>query len=157
MKIGDKIDDFTLPVTGEEGEFTLSAAMAAGKAVVLYFYPKDDTPGCTIESTDFSALLDDFQKANAMVLGISRDNLRSHEKFRAKFDYQHHLLADTDAMLCKRFNVLKEKTMYGKPVTGVVRSTFLVDGAGRLAFEWRDIRDVTGHAAEVLEKVRSLA
>lgn len=155
MHIGDTVEDFTLPITGEAGSFTLSAA--AGKNVVLYFYPKDDTPGCTIESTDFSSLLGEFEQANTIVLGISRDSLRSHEKFRAKFDYQHHLLADTEAMLCARFNVLKEKTMYGKPVTGISRSTFVIDGTGKLALEWRDIRDVTGHAAEVLEKVRALA
>lgn len=154
MKIGDIIDDFTLPITGADETFTLS--QAAGKTVVLYFYPKDDTPGCTIESTDFSAMLNDFHAANAIVLGISRDSLRSHEKFRAKFDYQHHLLADTDAMLCKRFGVLKEKTMYGKPATTIARSTFVTDGNRRLAFEWRNISDVNGHAAAVLEKVRTL-
>ena len=155
INIGDTIEDFTLPVTGGAGEFTLSGA--AGKNVVLYFYPKDDTPGCTIESGDFSSLLGEFERANAVVLGISRDSIRSHDKFRAKFDYQHHLLADTDAKLCEYFGVLKEKTMFGKLGIGISRSTFVIDGGGKLALEWRGIKDVTGHAAEVLEKVRALA
>ncbi|MCH9705698.1 MAG: peroxiredoxin [Proteobacteria bacterium] len=155
MNIGDQIENFTLPITGTAENFTL--ADAAGKIVVLYFYPKDDTPGCTIESTDFSNLLDDFNRANAIVLGISRDNLRSHEKFRTKFDYQHHLLADTEAMLCERFSVLNPKKMFGKPVVGISRSTFVIDRKGQLAFEWRGIRDVNGHAAEVLEKVQTLS
>ena len=154
MNIGDTIQDFTLPITGATECFTLSEA--ADKIVVLYFYPKDDTPGCTIESTDFSALLNEFEHANAIVLGVSRDSLHSHEKFRAKFDYQHHLLADTGATLCQYFGVLKEKTMYGNPVKGIARSTFVIDGSGRLAFEWRDIKEVGGHAAAVLEKVRTL-
>ena len=155
MQINDLIEDFTLPVTGDEESFTLS--QAAGKIVVLYFYPKDDTPGCTIEGNDFSALLEDFTRANALVFGISRDSVRSHEKFRAKYDYRHHLLADTAADLCNRFAVLKQKTMYGKPVTGVSRSTFIIDGEQRLRYEWRDIKEVAGHAAAVLEKVRTLA
>lgn len=155
INIGDKLENFTLPVTGDGGEFKLSDA--AGKTVVLYFYPKDDTPGCTLEGKDFSALLPAFEKANALVFGVSRDNVRSHERFRAKFDYAHHLLADTDAELCRRFAVLKNKKMFGKPVTGISRSTFVIDGGGALVAEWRDIKDVGGHAQAVLEKVQSLA
>lgn len=154
MNIGEIVEDFTLPITGADGAFTLSAA---GKIVVLYFYPKDDTPGCTIEGRDFSALLDSFARAGAVVLGVSRDSIRSHEKFRAKFSYLHHLLADTDAELCRRFAVLKEKTMFGKPATGISRSTFVIGRDRKLLLEWRDIKEVNGHAAAVLEAVQALA
>lgn len=157
MNVGDVVAEVALPMTADEGgAAAFSLAALRGRVVVLYFYPKDDTPGCTIESGDFSALLDEFAALGAVVVGISRDGIRSHEKFRAKFAYRHHLLADTEAVLCRRFGVLREAKMYGKPVTKVARSTFVVDREGRLACEWRDIKDVTGHAAEVLERVRAL-
>lgn len=153
MKIGDTVEDFELP--GTDGAFRL--ASAAGKIVVLYFYPKDDTPGCTIEGKDFSALLDDFNAAGALVYGISKDGIRSHENFRAKFNYAHHLLADEAAALCECFGVIGEKSMFGKKYLGIVRGTFIIDDGGKLTHEWRDIKDVTGHAADVLEAVREIS
>ena len=152
MKIGDAIKGFTLP--GTDGEFCLS--QCRGQIVVLYFYPKDDTPGCAIESNDFSNMLDDFHAANAVVVGISRDSVKSHEKFRAKFNYAHHLISDKDEVLCNRFAVIKNKTMFGKAARGIARSTFLIDQNGKLAREWRNIKDVTGHAAEVLLATKQL-
>ena len=151
MKIGDAVPDFCLPTTG--GDFAL--AQARGKAVVLYFYPKDDTPGCTLEGHEFSALHDEFVGADAVVLGVSRDGVASHNRFRDKFNYRHDLLSDAGAELCNLFGVLRDKTMYGKPVKGIVRSTFLVGRDGRLAREWRDVKP-EGHAAEVLAAVREL-
>ena len=152
MNMGDKVDDFSLPST--DGEFTLSAAR--GKTVVLYFYPKDDTPGCTIESGEFSALLDDFTAADAVVLGVSRDSIRAHNKFRGKFNYAHHLLADEEEKVCGQFGVMGNKTMFGKPARGIIRSTFIIDSAGRLGREWRGIKEAAGHAAEVLAVVRQM-
>lgn len=139
MNIGDEVTDFTLP--GTDGDFSLSANR--GRAAVLFFYPKDDTPGCTIEGHEFTQLLSDFTLLNAVVLGVSPDSLSSHHDFRGKFNYTHHLLSDTERKLHAQFSVGK-------------RSTFLIDGEGRLAREWRDIGEVRGHAAEVLEAVRSL-
>ena len=153
MKLGDAVPDFSLPTTG--GVFSLAAAARAGSAVVLYFYPKDDTPGCTLESGEFSALHDEFQKLNAVVLGVSRDDIPSHERFRGKFNYRHHLLADGDAALCEMFGVLREKEEDGRPAGSIVRSTFLLDREGKLAREWRNVKP-QGHAAEALEAVRAL-
>lgn len=152
MRIGDSVDDFTLP--GTDGDFSLS--QHRGQTVVLYFYPKDDTPGCTIEGNEFSALLGEFRQANAVVVGVSRDSVKSHCKFRDKFNYTHHLISDTDEMLCKQFAVMKDKTMFGKPVRGISRSTFLIDANGNLAGEWRDIKDAAGHAAEVLAAAKQM-
>ena len=152
MEIGGLVEDFALPGTG--GEFRLSARR--GRAVVLYFYPKDDTPGCTLESGEFSALLPEFEAAGAEVAGVSRDSPRSHGKFRAKFNYAHHLISDADELLCGRFGVIVQKTMFGKPARGVSRSTFLIDRNGRLAQEWRGIKNPGGHAAEVLAAARRL-
>ena len=153
MKLGDSVPDFSLPTTG--GEFVLSDAVRARRAVVLYFYPKDDTPGCTLESGEFSALHDEFEKLDAVVLGVSRDDIPSHERFRGKFDYRHHLLADCGADLCGRFGVLREQAEGGRPAGGIVRSTFLLDRDGKLAREWRNVAP-QGHAAEALDAVRAL-
>ena len=153
MQIGSSVPDFSLPTT--DGEFSLSAAVGARRAVVLYFYPKDDTPGCTLESNEFSALLDDFRELNAEVLGVSRDDIPSHERFRGKFNYRHHLLADCDGALCRQFGVLREKEENGRPAGSIVRSTFLLDRDGKLIREWRDVRP-QNHAAEVLTAVRAL-
>ena len=117
MKLGDAVPDFSLPTTG--GEFVLSDAVRARRTVVLYFYPKDDTPGCTLESGEFSALHDEFEKLDAVVLGVSRDDIPSHERFRGKFDYRHHLLADCGADLCGRFGVLREQAEGGRPAGGL--------------------------------------
>ncbi|MGI9298273.1 MAG: peroxiredoxin, partial [Gammaproteobacteria bacterium] len=109
------------------------------------------------EGGEFSALAEEFASAGAVVIGVSRDSARSHEKFRAKFNYAHHLISDADELLCAQFGVMKNKTMFGKPARGVSRSTFLIDREGRLAREWRDIKNAAGHAAEVLDAVREVS
>ncbi len=122
---------------------------------MLYFYPKDHTPGCTTESADFAARHDEFRQLGVEVLGVSRDNLTSHEKFKQKLDLPFDLIADTDEALCRLFDVIREKSLYGRKFLGVERSTFLVDGAGILIREWRKVR-VNGHVENVLEAARSL-
>jgi peroxiredoxin Q/BCP len=127
----------------------------AGKAVVLYFYPKDNTPGCTTEAMQFRDRHDDFLKAGAVVFGVSRDNMASHEKFKESLGLPFELIADTEEKLCHMFGVVKNKIMYGKKVKGIERSTFLIDGNGVLRGEWRGIK-VAGHVDEVLEAVKTL-
>ena len=146
-----KVADFTLPATG--GDFTLSAQR--GKIVVLYFYPKDNTPGCTTEGADFRDHFKAFQKAGAVIVGVSRDTLKSHENFKAKMEFPFELIADVDEKLCAQFEVMKLKNMYGKKVRGIERSTFVIDGTGRLAHEWRGAK-VPGHVEEVLDFVKTL-
>jgi peroxiredoxin Q/BCP len=126
-----------------------------GKNLVLYFYPKDNTPGCTTESIAFRDLHPQFQAANAEVFGISRDSLRSHEGFKAKLGLPFELISDPDEVLCSQFDVMKMKTMYGKQVRGVERSTFLIDGNGKLVKEWRGVK-VPDHATAVLAAVQAL-
>lgn len=157
MKLGEQVADFALPVTDEGGGgvFRLSVAARARRAVVLYFYPKDDTPGCTLESGEFSALLDEFHALDAEALGVSRDDIASHQRFRGKFNYRHHLLADVDGALCRQFGVLREAAENGRPAGGIIRCTFLIDRDGKLAREWRNVQPA-GHAAEVLAAVRAL-
>lgn len=149
--VGEMVPDLTL--TGTNGDVQLSALR--GKKVVLYFYPKDATPGCTIEGHDFSRLLNEFHSANAEVFGVSRDTLSSHQKFREKENYEVHLLSDPEESACSQFNVMKMKNMYGKQVRGVERSTFVIDQEGKLVKEWRKV-NVTGHAAEVLDFIKLL-
>jgi peroxiredoxin Q/BCP len=144
--------DFSLPATG--GQAICPAGLH--KTVVLYFYPKDNTSGCTVEAQEFRDLFPEFEKAGATVLGVSRDSVRSHENFKAKLGLPFELLADTDAALCRRFDVLKPKKMYGKDVVGLVRSTFVFSAEGKLLREWRGVK-APGHAAEVLAFVASLA
>jgi thioredoxin-dependent peroxiredoxin len=152
VRIGEPVPNLSLiGTTG--GETRLSDLR--GKKVVLYFYPRDATPGCTIEGKDFSRLLPDFEATNAEVYGISRDSLASHEKFRAKENYTVHLLSDEDETACSQFDVMKMKNMYGKQVRGVERSTFVIDQNGKLVKEWRKV-NVTGHAEEVLQFVKLL-
>ena len=126
-----------------------------GQNVVLYFYPKDSTPGCTTEGRDFSALHAKFRRQKTVIFGISRDSLASHEKFRDKQGFKFDLISDPDEVLCKKFDVIHEKTLYGRKFMGVVRSTFLIDAAGKLRKEWRKVK-VKGHAEEVLEAVKAL-
>ena len=152
LTMGKVVPDFTLPSTASE-PFRLKAAR--GSAVVLYFYPRDSTPGCTLEGQDFQRLLPAFKRAGARVFGISRDTLASHHKFCDKFGFGFELLADEDGAVCKQFDVIRMKNMYGRKVLGIERSTFLVDKAGKLAREWRKLK-VEGHAEEVLEAVKSL-
>jgi len=147
-----KIDDFALPSTGG-GTFRLSDH--AGRRVVLYFYPKDNTPGCTNEGAAFRDLHDKFARAGAVIAGISRDSVKSHEGFKSKMGFPFELLSDADEALCQRFGVIKMKNMYGKKVRGIERSTFVIDGQGRLAKEWRGVK-VPGHADEVLAFVQSI-
>lgn len=126
-----------------------------GKNVVLYFYPKDATPGCTIEGHDFSKLKAEFESSNTVVFGISRDSLQSHENFCSKEGYSIDLLSDEDEIACKLFGVIKEKNMYGKMVLGIERSTFVIDAEGMLSREWRGVK-VDGHAAEVLAYIQGM-
>jgi peroxiredoxin Q/BCP len=149
--LGKKVADFSAPATG--GTFKLSDHR--GETVVLYFYPKDNTPGCTTEGAQFRDAYKQFRKAGAIVVGCSRDSLKSHENFRDKMAFPFELIADTDEKLCTQFGVIKMKNMYGKKVRGIERSTFLIDGAGKLIREWRGVR-VPGHVDEVLEAVKAL-
>ena len=127
----------------------------SGQAIVLYFYPKDHTPGCTTEAMQFRDKYKDFQKAGAVLFGVSRDNMASHEKFRQNLELPFELIADTEEKLCHMFGVVKNKIMYGKKVKGIERSTFLIDAAGVLRGEWRGIK-VAGHVDEVLKAVKDL-
>ena len=150
--LDQKLADFSLPTTSGQ-TFTLS--QQAGKQVVIYFYPKDSTPGCTTQGQNFRALHEEFVKAGAVVLGISRDSLKSHENFKAKQGFPFELGSDADEAVCNLFGVIKQKMMYGKQVRGIERSTFLIDGEGVLRREWRGVK-VPGHVEAVLEAVRSL-
>jgi peroxiredoxin Q/BCP len=127
----------------------------SGQAVVLFFYPKDHTPGCTTEAMQFRDMHQDFLQSGAVVFGISRDNMASHEKFRQNLELPYQLIADTEEKLCHMFGVVKNKIMYGKKVKGIERSTFLIDGGGVLRAEWRGIK-VAGHVEEVLSAVKDL-
>jgi peroxiredoxin Q/BCP len=150
--IDQPVPDFSLPATGGE-HFTLSAWR--DHPVVLYFYPKDSTPGCTTEAQQFRDLHAQFAAHSAVVAGISRDSLRSHENFRARQELPFPLVSDPDETLCALFSVIRMKTLYGKQVRGIERSTFVIDRAGVLRREWRGVK-VPGHAQEVLDYVRTL-
>jgi peroxiredoxin Q/BCP len=145
------VPDFTLPATGGV-PFTLSSVR--GKSLVIYFYPKDNTPGCTTESQQFRDLYADFQKAGCEIVGISRDSIKSHENFKAKYSLPFALLSDAEEAVCEQFGVIKLKNMYGKQVRGIERSTFVLDKKGVLRHEWRGVK-ANGHAQEVLEFVQN--
>ena len=147
-----KIPDFTLPATGGQ---TFNLADQAGSIVVIYFYPKDSTPGCTTEGQQFRDLHDQFTAAGAVVLGISRDSLKSHENFKAKQSFPFELGSDADETVCQLFDVIKQKMMYGKQCRGIERSTFVIDRDGTLRREWRGVK-VPGHAQEVLDFVKTM-
>jgi peroxiredoxin Q/BCP len=151
--IDKKVTNFNLPATGDQ---SISLADLKGKKVVLYFYPKDATPGCTTEAQQFRDLHAKFVKAGAVILGVSRDSIKSHENFKAKMGLPFDLLSDADEALCTQFDVMKMKNMYGKQVRGIERSTFLIDGNGVLRQEWRGVK-ADGHAEAVLEAVLKLA
>ena len=153
IKIGQTMPMCEIPATSN---LTFSPKAYQGKKLVLYFYPKDSTPGCTVEAGEFRDHIDAFNQANALVVGVSRDNLRSHENFRQKLGLPFELVADTEEKLCTIFNVIKIKNMYGKQVRGVDRSTFLFDSKGVLQKEWRGIK-VTGHVAEVLTAAKAMS
>ena len=146
------IKDFELPSTGDT---TFKLSDHRGQNVVVYFYPKDNTSGCTLEGQEFRDLFKDFAKANTIVVGVSRDSIKSHEGFKAKFEFPFELLADTDEKMCELFGVMKLKNMYGKQVRGVERSTFVFDAKGKLVKSWRGLK-APGHAAEVLGFVQGL-
>jgi peroxiredoxin Q/BCP len=147
------VPEFSAAMTGGK-DFKLSAYH--GKTVVLYFYPKDNTPGCTTEAMQFRDLYPEFKKANAEIFGVSRDSIRSHDGFRSKLELPFELISDPEEIVCLMFDVMRNKMMYGKQVRGVERSTFVIDGAGTLVKEWRGVK-VPGHVDEVLEFVKGLA
>ena len=148
----NNIVDFSLPATGGQ-IFTLSGAR--GKHLVIYFYPKDNTPGCATEAQQFRDLYAKFQEANCEVVGISRDSMKSHENFKVKFSLPFALLSDADERVCNLFGVIRTKNMYGKQVRGIERSTFVFDKEGALRHEWRGLK-ADGHAQEVLDFINSL-
>ena len=150
--LGKPVPDFSLPSTGGNA-FRLSTAR--GSKVVLYFYPKDNTPGCTAEGADFRDSYREFRRAGCEVFGISRDSLASHERFKEKMRFPFELLSDPDEAVCQQFRVMKQKLMYGKKVRGIERSTFVIDENGVLAREWRGVK-VPGHIQEVLNFVKTL-
>ena len=150
--LNQPVPDFELPSTSDK-TFRLSAAR--GKNLVIYFYPKDDTPGCTTEGQEFGDTYTEFTDADCDIVGISRDNIKSHEKFKAKMNFPFELLSDTDETVCNLFGVMKMKNMYGKQVRGIDRSTFVVDTKGILRREWRSVK-VPAHVQEVLEFVKTL-
>ena len=149
---GKKVPDFRAAATGGAD---IKLSDLKGQKVVLYFYPKDNTPGCTLEGHDFRDQHAKFRRQNAVVLGVSRDSLRSHERFKTKHEFPFELLSDEDEALCRLFDVIKEKNMYGKKVMGIERSTFLIDERGVLRHEWRKVK-VEGHVDEVLQAVKDL-
>ena len=150
--IDQNVPDFTLPATGGQS-FNLAAQ--AGKTVVIYFYPKDSTPGCTTEAQQFRDLYPQFVAVNAVILGISRDSLKSHDNFKTKQSLPFELGSDSDEAVCTLFGVIKQKMMYGKQVRGIERSTFVIDAKGVLRREWRGVK-VAGHAQDVLDYVTTL-
>jgi len=153
VSVGKRVENFTLPATGEQN---LSLNDFSGRSLVIYFYPKDNTPGCTREGQDFRDLYPQFKKAGAEILGVSRDTVRTHGNFRNKHEFPFHLLSDGDEFLCGQFDVIHQKKLYGRTYMGIERSTFLIDSAGVLQQEWRKVR-VPGHAQAVLDALKALA
>ena len=152
VSLGKKVPDFSAEAT--LGGFSLSAY--EGRILVLYFYPRDNTPGCTQQGIRFRDLYEIFQRAGAAIVGVSRDSMASHEGFAKKFDFPFPLISDTDESVCNLFHVMKARKMYGKLVHGIERSTFLIDPFGKLVREWRNVK-VEGHVDDVLEAVKKLA
>lgn len=153
VKINTKVKKFIVSATSE---LEINSIDLIGKNVVLYFYPKDNTPGCTQEGEDFRDLYKEFKKLKTEIYGISRDSLKSHEGFKTKYKYPFELISDPDEKLCNLFDVIKEKNMYGKKYMGIERSTFLINKDGKLSAEWRKVK-VNGHAIEVLEAVKKIS
>lgn len=151
-QLGRVVPAFKLPATGAQ---VIDIKGLRGGPVVLYFYPKDSTPGCTTEGQDFAENYKKFRKLNATILGVSRDSVASHEKFKAKYNFPFDLLSDTEELACGIFDVIKEKNMYGRKVMGIERSTFLIDAAGKLRQEWRKVK-VKGHVEEILQATGEL-
>ncbi len=151
IDLNTRLTNFSAVMTSEK---TFTLAEYAGKNIVLYFYPKDNTPGCTTESMAFRDLYPQFQSANTEIFGLSRDSLRSHENFKQKLDLPFELISDPEEIICTLFDVMKIKNMYGKQVRGIERSTFLIDGQGKLVKEWRGVK-VNGHVNSVLEFINA--
>ena len=152
VTVGKKVPAFSIPATGGK---SLGLKDLKGKRLVLYFYPKDSTPGCTTEGQDFRDHYEQFEKANCDILGVSQDSLKRHDNFKGKYEFPFELLSDEDGTLCELFDVIKLKKMYGKEFMGIERSTFLIDESGKLVQEWRKVK-VPGHVAEVLAAVKAL-
>ncbi|MBK5196841.1 MAG: thioredoxin-dependent thiol peroxidase [Methyloceanibacter sp.] len=152
LEVGDKAPDFTLPA---DGGGKVSLKELNGKTVVLYFYPKDDTPGCTAEACAFRDQLPDFSKVKAAIVGISRDSVKSHDKFKKKFELPFPLASDEDGKVCEAYGTWVEKSMYGKKYMGIERATFLIDGKGVIRNIWRKVK-VPGHADDVLKAAAGL-
>lgn len=152
VSVGKKVTNFKLPATGEQ---EISLSDLKDKRVVIYFYPRDSTPGCTLEGQDFRDQINKFRRQKTVILGVSRDSIKSHENFKSKQGFPFELLSDGEEKLCKQFDVIKEKNMYGRKVMGIERSTFLIDEKGVLRKEWRKV-SVKGHVDEVLEAVKAL-
>ena len=152
IKINNKVKKFKVSATNG---IEINSDDLRGKNFVLYFYPKDNTPGCTQEGEDFRDLYKKFKRLNTEIYGVSRDSLKSHEGFKEKYKYPFELISDSEEKLCNLFDVIKEKNMYGKKYMGIERSTFLIDKNGKLCFEWRKVK-VNGHAEEVLEEIKKL-
>jgi peroxiredoxin Q/BCP len=152
VSVGKKVANFSLSATGDK---IVSLEDFQGANLVIYFYPKDSTPGCTLEGQNFRDSYDEFKESGTAILGVSRDSLKAHENFRSRQNFPFDLLSDADEMLCGQFDVIREKNMYGRKFMGIVRSTFLLDGDGVLQKEWRKVR-VKGHVDEVLDAARSL-
>lgn len=152
LAIGKKVKNFSRPATGEQ---TISLDGLKGKNVVLYFYPKDSTPGCTTEGQNFRDNIEAFNQTNTVILGVSRDSLKRHENFKNKQQFPFELLSDEDESLCQQFDVIKLKKLYGKEHLGIERSTFLIDADGKLRQEWRKVK-VNGHVEEVLAAAQAL-
>ena len=152
IEVGKKVPAFKLPATGEQ---TISLSGLKGQNIVLYFYPRDNTPGCTTEGQDFRDSIAKFKRQNCVILGVSRDTLASHEKFKEKQKFPFELLSDTEEKLCNLFDVIKLKNMYGKKHLGIERSTFIINDKGVLKQEWRKVK-VKGHVDEVLAAVKAI-
>lgn len=152
ITLGQKISPFSLPATSDR---TITDADLIDRYTVLYFYPKDSTPGCTTEGNDFSALQSEFEAVNAQIFGVSMDSMKRHENFKAKQNFAFDLISDPDAELCKMLDTYQLKKNFGKEYMGIVRSTFLINPEGVLIAEWRQVK-VNGHAEEVLEKLKTL-
>ena len=152
VSVGKRVENFILPSTGDK---MLCLDDFKGTQLVIYFYPKDHTPGCTLEGRDFSDAYDKFRNAGTDILGVSRDSIRTHENFCAKQSFPFDLLSDAEETLCRQFDVIREKNMYGRKYMGIERSTFLIDSEGILRQEWRKVR-VPGHVEAILEAARAL-
>lgn len=150
VSVGKRVENFTLPATGDQ---ELSLADFEGRSLIIYFYPKDNTPGCTREGQEFRDLYPQFVDAGADIVGVSRDSVRTHENYKRKHEFPFHLLSDKDESLCKQFDVIKEKKLYGRTHMGIERSTFLLGPDGTLLEEWRKVK-VPDHAQMVLDAVR---